>query len=371
MSTLANRRRFLKLAPLVPLSVAMGSWWGSTTARAALRPIQRVGGPRIKIALNAYSFSKLLNDHAKGRNAGISLFQLVDFCARHGLDGFDPTGYFFPNYPKVPPDAYVNTLKRRAFDAGIGISGTGVRNNFTTADRAIRAAGVQHIKEWVEVAARLGAPVLRVFADTQIRAQTWQTVAPGCTRDQVEDWIADSVRQCAEHGKKYGVIIGVQNHGDFLKTSADHLSLIQRIDSDWCGPIVDTGYYKSEDPYQDMAAMVPYAVNWQIKERPFGADSEVRTDLKKLLTIIRLGGYRGYLPIETLSAPGKGYDPFVVVPRFLGELRQAVEATAAIAPPPVAEELPAPATPASPNPPDSRPPRKPANKNKSNPPPRP
>jgi hypothetical protein len=57
---------------------------------------------------------------------------------------------------------------------------------------------------------------------------------------------------------------------------------------------VDTGYYKSDDPYKDIAAMVPYAVNWQIKESPFGAGSAVRTELKKLLTLIRLGGYRGY-----------------------------------------------------------------------------
>ena len=161
----------------------------------------------------------------------MSLLQLVDFCAQHGFEGIDPTGYFFPGYPDVPDDAYVNTLKRRAADAGLGISGTGVRNNFTTADKAVRAAAVQHIKQWVEVAARLGAPVLRVFADTQMRAQTWETVSGGDTRSQVEAWIADNLRECAEHGKKFGVIIGVQNHGDFLKTSADHLSLIKRVDS--------------------------------------------------------------------------------------------------------------------------------------------
>jgi sugar phosphate isomerase/epimerase len=48
----------------------------------------------------------------------------------------------------------------------MGISGTGVRNNFTTADKSVRDDGVKHIKEFVEVAARLGAPVIRVFADT-------------------------------------------------------------------------------------------------------------------------------------------------------------------------------------------------------------
>src|SRR5207249_2203293 len=121
----------LKNAALVPLSAAIGGGLQGTGAQAAVTPIQRVGGPRIKIALNAYSFSKLLNAHLKDGREGISLIQLVDFCARHGFDGFDPTGYFFPNYPKVPADEYVNNLKRRAFDAGIGISGTGVRNNFT------------------------------------------------------------------------------------------------------------------------------------------------------------------------------------------------------------------------------------------------
>ena len=92
--------------------------------------------------------------------------------------------------------------------------------------------------------------------------------------------------------------------------------------------------------------------------------------MKKLLTIIRLSGYRGYLPIETLSAPGKDYNPFEVVPKFLGELRQAVEATATIAPAPTPEDSSAPARPATTKPPDAPPTRKPANKNKTNPPPR-
>src|SRR5262249_2964860 len=163
-----------------------------------------------------------------------------------------------------------------AFELGIGISGTGVRNNFTVADKAKRAADVQHIKEWVEVAARLGAPVIRVFADTQMRGQSWQTVSEGHKREDVEEWIAADLRECVEQGKKCGVIIGVQNHG---------------VDSDWCGAIVDTGYFRSKDPYADMALVAPYAANWQIKESPFGVESDVCTDLKKLIGIIRASGY--------------------------------------------------------------------------------
>jgi hypothetical protein len=52
--------------------------------------------------------------------------------------------------------------------------------------------------------------------------------------------------------------------------------------------------------------------------------------LKKLIGVIRKAGYRGYLPIETLSPRGGGgnYDPYVVVPKFLKELRDAIAATA-------------------------------------------
>ncbi|HEX4149394.1 MAG TPA: sugar phosphate isomerase/epimerase family protein [Pirellulales bacterium] len=386
-------------------AVACGGISGGSNRASAFGPIARPGGPRIKLALNAYSFSKRLNDSAKGRDSdakgrdsdtkgqdsdrhsAVTLLSLLDFCARQGFDGFDPTGYFFPGYPQAPPNEYVNRLKRRAFDLGIGISGTGVRNNFTTADKAVRSAAVEHIRQWVEVAARLGAPVLRVFADTQMKDQTWQTVSRGSPRAEVEGWIADDLRRCAEHGEKFGVIIGVQNHGDFLRTSDEHLSLIRRIDSPWCGPIVDTGYYRSDDPYQDIAAVAPYAVNWQVKESPVGAGSEVRTDLKRLLSIVRMSGYRGYLPIETLSARGAEYDPFDVVPKFLARLREALDATASIAPEPLAEEpagsakAPAgeaiPGNPAAANPtggnaatsqPSSRPARKPPNRDKRNPP---
>ena len=73
--------------------------------------------------------------------------------------------------------------------------------------------------------------------------------------------------------------------------------------------------------------MAPHALNWQIKQSPFGEESESPTDLAKLLGIIRKSGYSGYLPIETLSPKGKPYDPYAVVPEFLKELRSAMART--------------------------------------------
>src|SRR5258708_14508609 len=199
-------------------------------------------------------------------------------------------------------------------------------------DKAGRAVDVQRIKSWIEVAAKLGAPVFRVFADTQLRAQTWESASKGAKRDEVEKWMADDNRECADHAAKFGVIIGVQNHGDFIKTADDLISLLQRVDSPWCGAIVDTGYFKAADNYAEMAKAAPYAVNWQVKQGTEGVEKEASapTDLIRLLKIVRSTGYRGYLPVEILSSRGgtAPKDPFKVVPEFLAEVRQAIAATA-------------------------------------------
>lgn len=366
----ASRRQFLRLAALLPLAAATRFPFGGFSALAGAAPINRVGGPHLKISLNAYSFGKMLNDHALGRGAGMSLVGLAEWCAKLGFDGFDPTGYYFPGYRtrQIPEDKFIFGLKRRAFDLGLGISGTGVGNNFTVADKEARARDVEWIKQWVEVAAKLGAPVLRVFADTQMRAQTWETASNGATRDAVVAWIADDIRACADHAAKFGVIIGVQNHGDFIKTADNLISLLGRVDSPWCGAIVDTGYFKADDPYAEMAKAAPYAVNWQIKQSPLGVEKEAEapTDLMRLLKIIRLSGYRGYLPIETLSPRGDGgssYDPFKAVPSFLAELRAAIKATASIAPPPEPDGSAAPAPVPSAEPANAG--RKPPNRKKT------
>src|SRR4051794_34662426 len=218
-----SRRAFLKQASCLPVAAVAGVGFSSLPA-IAREPVKRVGDARLKISLNAYSFSKALNDRIKGRGPGMSLFDLLDFCAEHDFDAIDPTGYFFTGYPKVPEVSYINDFKRRAFQLGLDISGTGVRNDFATPDKEKRAADVKHAKEWVEVAARLGAPVLRVFAGPVPTGHEW---------NEVSEWMAADLRECAEHGKKFGVLVGVQNHGDMLKNADEVIKIVEMVNSDW------------------------------------------------------------------------------------------------------------------------------------------
>lgn len=326
MNYASSRRTFLKQAALLPLVGSAGF------ANAALAPIKRLGGSHLKTALNAFSFLELLNANGKDASKGVDIFQVCDYCAGHNFDGVDLTGYFFPGYPKAPDDSYIFRLKRHAFDLGLGVSGTGVRNDFTAADKAVRGEGVQRLKTWIEVAAKLGAPTIRAFADSQPPFKNWQQAAGTAERAVVEAWLADALRECAEHGKKFGVIVAVQNHGDFISTGEQHVSLLQRVDHEYCAALVDTGKYNTADPYADIALVAPYAVNWQIKELTGTPADSPRVDMKKLVTIIRKSGYPGYLPIETLASGRKNYDSFVEASKMLVELQAAIAATEGIAP---------------------------------------
>jgi sugar phosphate isomerase/epimerase len=309
------RRGFIARASLLPFALPAGVAGLSRGASGDPAPIRRAGGPRLKTSLNAYSFSQMLTDHLAGRPGGLSLLDLLDYCAEHDFDALDPTGYFFPGYPEVPTDRYLNEFKRRAFQLGLDISGTGVRNDFAQPDRAKRAADLALAKKWVECAARMGAPVLRVFAGRSPEGHSW---------DEVSRWMADDLRACAEHGQKFGVLVGIQNHGDSLKTADDVLKIVRMVDSDWFGVIVDTGYFPADDPYGHIARVLPHAVNWQVKEKVDGSAGRTKIDLDRIVKIVKEGGYRGYLPIETLTARGEPYDPKARVAQLHRELRAAI-----------------------------------------------
>lgn len=296
----------------------------TATLHAAYTPIPPTGRSRFTPTLNAYSFLERLNANIADSTKGIDLFGVCDFCVKHDIEAVDLTAYFFPGYPKAPADSYISRMKRYTHDRGIAISGTGVKNDFATADKDVRAEGVELTKVWIEVAAHLGAPVVRVFAGPQQKnANDWQAAANGASREEVESWMADALRACAEHGEKFGVIVAVQNHGDFLSTGSEHISLLKRVDHAWCGALVDTGKYFSEDPYADIAMMVSHAVNWQIKETLGSSLKSPPTDFERLVKIIHDGGYRGFLPIETLAMGRKDYDPATEVARVLAAMREA------------------------------------------------
>lgn len=272
------------------------------------------------LAVNAYSFADVLTAREpRDKQQVYSYFNLLDWCATQNIRALDATAYFFPTYPEVPSDEYLEKFKNHAKKLGIAISGTGVRNNFASPDPKTREEGVKLTKAWIVAASKIGAPVVRVFDGTIPKEyeNKWEEPA---------QWMIACYKECAEFGAKYGVKLGIQNHGEMLQTAAQCKYILEKVNSEWVGIIVDTGNFKTADPYKDIAEMVPYAINWQVKESVFGIGSPIKTDYHKLMKIIIDGGYKGYLPIETLLVRGQPYDPFNMVPDMLNELKTALKA---------------------------------------------
>ena len=298
-----NRRKILKSMVIAPF----------VAGKIATLPGKNISLPskchRLKTSLNAFSFNDPL---LAGKT---NLDELIDFCVEQQFDALDITAYYFPGYPAVPTDQYIFHLKKKAFLAGLEISGTGVRNDFTDPDPLKRKEGVELIKSWIQVAQKLGAPVIRIFAGNQNpEGYTWK---------QVTEWMVKDIKECVGHGKEYGIVVAIQNHNDFIRTSEHVTEIMKKVDSDWFGLIMDTGGYRTGDPYKQIEETIKYAVNWQIKEKIFVNEIEEDTDLDKLMTIIKQSCYKGYLPIETL---GEG-DPAFKVTTFLAKLREAISNT--------------------------------------------
>ena len=228
MDASTSRRKFFKAALSVPA-------WMICQGTFAFSDPMKERSHKFKLSLNLYSFDAAL------KAGKMDLFGALDFCAENNFDAIDPTGYYFPGYPEVPSDAFINTFKRQAFLLGIAISGTGIRNDFADPNTAKRKAHIERTKKWIETAAKLGSPHLRIFTGTSDHK--------GYTRPQVMRWIADDIRTCCEYGKQYGVMIALQNHNEFLKTADDVDQLFEWVGSDWLGLNLDIGSYRQKDPY--------------------------------------------------------------------------------------------------------------------------
>lgn len=294
----ASRRRWLRDAALFTVAVA-----GHGVAQA-IEPIARNGQPKFKFSLAAYSYRDLLT----AKPPQCTLEDFIRDCAAMGLEGTELTSYYFP---AEPTNELLCGLARLAFELGLDISGTAVGNDFCFAEGAERAKEIAGVKRWIDHAAVLGAPVIRIFSGN---AKEKQTAA-----DAHRLAVAGIEECCAAAGER-GVMLALENHGGLTETADGMLALVRDVQSPWFGVNLDTGNFRTEDPYGDLAKLAPYAVNVQVKvvtQKNGGAKQPA--DYVRLAKILRDVGYRGYIVLEF----EEDEDPRVACPRIIQEMRAA------------------------------------------------
>lgn len=302
-----------------------------------------------KLSLNLYTFNMNINAWLNGSGSAphLSTLEAIEWAAKAGFDAVDVTCYYIPGYsntsmPTLPEKeilAYARKIKKLCSRLGIEISGTGLQNNFADPSENRRRTDVERIKFWIKVAHEMGAPVIRIFSGTppaDIRREGWEKIA--------RDRMAPHIREVADYAAEYypDVRIGVQNHGDMLATANQVIKLLEWVGRDNVGIVNDTGFYRefletdatSYCWYDDIAAVLPYSSNFQVKKKPAGAETSGLMDLNRIMTDMRKSPYRGYVPVELLwVSKDEGYPgrldtpPFEETLDFAGKLRKAMEDT--------------------------------------------
>jgi sugar phosphate isomerase/epimerase len=307
MKPLQSRRQFLNLSLRTGVTLAGLELCLPNTA-SAIEPIKRPGKARLPLSLAAYSFRDSLQHKDPAKR--MTLFQFIDFCADQGLEGAELTSYYFP--PGVD-EAFLLQVKRHAFLRAVAISGTAIGNNYCLPKGEKRDAQIALTRRWVDCAAILGAPHIRVFAGSRGNLDAAEAIK----------LTIEGLEECGEYAGRKGVFLGLENHGGIVAEAAEILEIIRAVKSPWVGINLDTGNFQTDDPYGDLARCAPYAVNVQIKVeiQARGAKKEF-SDLARVARILREANYQGYVALEYEAAE----DPWQAVPSWLGKIRAALAA---------------------------------------------
>lgn len=302
-----------------------------------------------KVSLNLYSFNVNLIAWVDNRRGAPPLDTLsaIKWGAGAGFEGVDVPMYYVPGYSGTAMPtastasikAFVDQIKSTAAAANVPVTGTGIGNDFAQADSAARALDVQRAHFWIDMAAEMGAPVFRVFSGLVpadlAAAGGWAGVA--------QSRVVPALQDVAAYAATKGVKVALQNHGDMTATADQTIQILQWVGNPNLVLLDDTGYFRpfqattgaGYDWYGDIAKVLPYSGDIQVKLKPAGADSTgPAMDFAKLLSSVRASPYRGFVNLERLWAKTdpdnpktQSAPPYTEVSQFLTQVRAALAAT--------------------------------------------
>lgn len=286
---------------------ALGSLAATGNLPAAEPPV-RNGQTHMKLSLAAYSFNRTLSRPGRNQKGDMTLDDFVDFCAKLDLDGTELTSYYFP--AEVTTE-YLLHLKQKTFQLGLDVSGTAIGNDFCLPDGEKRDAQLAMCKAWVDHAAVLGAPVIRIFAGK---------IPKGDTEEAALDRCVAGIDECLDYAATKGVFLGLENHGGITATPDQLLAIVKRVKpSPWFGVNYDSGNFRTDDPYRDLEKIAPYAINAQIKVTVTRNGTKEPADLKRMVDILKAAHYRGYVVLEYEEK-----EPHKEIPDYIHKLRHLI-----------------------------------------------
>lgn len=274
-----------------------------------IEPLRRVGKPSLRTGLAAYSLRKYLD--LKGKNPPtMDLFGFATKAAEWGFEGVEPTSYYF----KDSSPEYLARFKAHCSKLGLEITGSAVGNDFCVKDGKAFEAQIELAVSWAQKTAAMGGRTLRIFAG---RTPKGDTEAAAVSRAK------EGIKTACQRAEPFGVLMALENHGGITSTADQLLHLVKSVDHPLFAVNLDTGNFRTEDPYGDLEKLVPYAAVVQVKVdmHPKGRPQE-HVDYNRILDMLAKAGYRGSLILEYEGAE----EPMTAIPMEGAKLAEMIRA---------------------------------------------
>ena len=220
-----------------------------------------------------------------------------------GFEGVEFVSQFFQD--KVEDEAYLYHL--RGVSESVGIKNTMIAVDIPDArlgasDFKERNISIDEHKKWIVAASKLDCPTIRVNA-----------YGDGSS-EMVMSAVFESVKELANYGKRYGVRIAIENHGQYSSDGKWLSTLVGKLfpygvgsvaDFDnWCierenGKLWGATCIKEYDRYLGIKELLPTATSISLKAFDFNQEGNaVKTDFKKMFNLIKESQYDEYLAVE-------------------------------------------------------------------------
>lgn len=261
----------------------------------------------MKTSVSSYSYLKFMKKN------GADLFKVCELAKETGFEGIEFTrlyenGHTFDETRKLASD-----LKTHCDSIGLPIVAYAVGANFLCEDPAAEA---EKIKRDADIAAVLGAPVLRHDVCYALPKKHLYSY-----RDAAND-MAPYIRDVAEYAMKLGVRTCTENHGYIFQSPERVEKLMLTVNHPNYGWLCDIGNFlcADADPVKAVTVAKDYVFHAHVKdflfksgqvERPTGffgtsGGNHLRgtilghgvVPVRNCLSILKNSGYDGYVSLE-------------------------------------------------------------------------
>jgi sugar phosphate isomerase/epimerase len=243
--------------------------------------------PRNRLAVASWPFRKLV-DPKKGT---LPLLEFPKMIAdRFGVHGIEPLDEHFPSTDGVYLEQF-RTAVEKAGSRVVNIPVGKLGGSFYDADADRRKSVIETAKHWVDVAAAVGSPGVRVH------------VAPAKNPPNVAI-AASSLKEVAEYGEKKNVVVHLENDDPKSEEAFFLVDVIiaaktlwLRALPDFCNSmLLDRG---DDYNYKAVASMFEHAYGiCHVKDSEQDGKKMFHIDLARTFEIARAARYRGYFSIE-------------------------------------------------------------------------